>query len=273
MDIGTAKPTRVERSGVPHHLLDVWPITKSAAVAEYQALAALARSRRSTAAAALPILVGGSGLYLRGVLDELTFPGESPADPSPTGRRAGRGRAGARCTRGWPSSTRRRPRRSCRRTAGGSCARSRSSSSPAGRSSRPCRRSSITRIRSSSASIAPTSTIGSSAGSTAMMAAGLLDEVRGLLPAGLRDSPTAGKALGYAQLLACLDDDGAGARRPGRGGRRHGPRHPAIRAPAAVLVSPRPPHPLARRRRAGSIGARAGRRPSYAGGGDGRCEW
>jgi tRNA dimethylallyltransferase len=42
----------------------------------------------------------------------------------------------------------------------------------------------------------------------AMMAAGLLDEVRALLPLGLRASPTAGKALGYAQLLACLDDDG-----------------------------------------------------------------
>jgi tRNA dimethylallyltransferase len=41
-----------------------------------------------------------------------------------------------------------------------------------------------------------------------MVARGLVDEVRGLLPAGLRDSPTAGKALGYAQLLAVLDDTG-----------------------------------------------------------------
>ena len=41
-----------------------------------------------------------------------------------------------------------------------------------------------------------------------MMAAGFLDEVRALLPAGLRASPTAGKALGYAQLLGCLDDAG-----------------------------------------------------------------
>src|SRR5699024_2294792 len=41
-----------------------------------------------------------------------------------------------------------------------------------------------------------------------MMRCGLMDEVRGLLPAGLRTSPTAGKALGYAQLLACLDDSG-----------------------------------------------------------------
>jgi tRNA dimethylallyltransferase len=77
MDIGTAKVPRDERGGVPHHLLDVWPISKSAAVAEYQAMARAAideirgRSR-------LPVLVGGSGLYLRGALDRLEFPGESP---------------------------------------------------------------------------------------------------------------------------------------------------------------------------------------------------
>jgi tRNA dimethylallyltransferase len=41
-----------------------------------------------------------------------------------------------------------------------------------------------------------------------MMRLGFLDEVRALLPAGLRASPTAGKALGYAQLLAVLDEDG-----------------------------------------------------------------
>jgi tRNA dimethylallyltransferase len=41
-----------------------------------------------------------------------------------------------------------------------------------------------------------------------MMAAGFVDEVRRLLPAGLRESPTAGKALGYAQLLDVLDDGG-----------------------------------------------------------------
>jgi tRNA dimethylallyltransferase len=41
-----------------------------------------------------------------------------------------------------------------------------------------------------------------------MMELGLVDEIRALLPAGLRSSPTAGKALGYAQLLAVLDDDG-----------------------------------------------------------------
>jgi len=76
MDIGTAKLAPEERGGVPHHLIDVWPIAKSAAVAEYQAMARAAiadiRGRGEVA-----VLVGGSGLYVRGTLDKLDFPGES----------------------------------------------------------------------------------------------------------------------------------------------------------------------------------------------------
>ena len=77
MDIGTAKPGPAERRGVPHHLLDVWEVTERASVAEYQRLARaaidalLARGR-------LPVLVGGSGLYVRAVLDDLDFPGTDP---------------------------------------------------------------------------------------------------------------------------------------------------------------------------------------------------
>jgi len=75
MDIGTAKLTPTERRGVPHHLLDVWPVTEPASVAAYQVLARrtvddlLARDR-------VPVVVGGSGLYVRAVLDDLRFPGE-----------------------------------------------------------------------------------------------------------------------------------------------------------------------------------------------------
>jgi tRNA dimethylallyltransferase len=77
MDIGTAKLTPAERRGVPHHLLDVWPVTETASVAAYQSLAraavasVLARGR-------VPVLVGGSGLYVRAVLDDLRFPGTDP---------------------------------------------------------------------------------------------------------------------------------------------------------------------------------------------------
>jgi tRNA dimethylallyltransferase len=78
MDIGTAKLTPAERQGVPHHVLDIWDVTVAASVAEYQRLArqavadVAARSR-------VPVLVGGSGLYVRAVLEEFAFPGTDPA--------------------------------------------------------------------------------------------------------------------------------------------------------------------------------------------------
>ncbi len=77
MDIGTAKLTMSERAGVPHHLLDIWPVTQAASVSEYQVLARNAiddiRLRGRT-----PILVGGSGLYVRAAIDKLQFPGTDP---------------------------------------------------------------------------------------------------------------------------------------------------------------------------------------------------
>ena len=78
MDIGTAKLTVPERAGVPNHLLDVWPITRTANVAEYQTLAR-AEIERLREAGRTPVLVGGSGLYLRASLDEFEFPGTDPA--------------------------------------------------------------------------------------------------------------------------------------------------------------------------------------------------
>ncbi|WP_372493756.1 tRNA (adenosine(37)-N6)-dimethylallyltransferase MiaA [Micromonospora alfalfae] len=78
MDIGTAKLTVAERDGVPHHLLDIWEVTEPASVAEYQRLARtaiddiLSRGR-------VPLLVGGSGLYVRAVLERFEFPGTDAA--------------------------------------------------------------------------------------------------------------------------------------------------------------------------------------------------
>ena len=74
MDIGTAKPDDAERGGVPHHLLDLWHVRQPASVAEYRDLAR-AEIDRLRAAGTVPLLVGGSGLYVRAVLDELDFPG------------------------------------------------------------------------------------------------------------------------------------------------------------------------------------------------------
>ncbi|MFG2502029.1 tRNA (adenosine(37)-N6)-dimethylallyltransferase MiaA [Streptomyces sp. NPDC048441] len=78
MDIGTAKLTLEERDSVPHHLLDVWDVTEAASVAEYQKLAR-AEIDRLLADGRWPILVGGSGLYVRGAVDHLEFPGTDPA--------------------------------------------------------------------------------------------------------------------------------------------------------------------------------------------------
>ncbi|RSS74790.1 tRNA (adenosine(37)-N6)-dimethylallyltransferase MiaA [Streptomyces sp. WAC06614] len=78
MDIGTAKLTTEERGGVPHHLLDVWDVTVTASVAEYQRLAR-AEIDRLLAEGRTPVLVGGSGLYVRGALDPMEFPGTDPA--------------------------------------------------------------------------------------------------------------------------------------------------------------------------------------------------
>jgi tRNA dimethylallyltransferase len=77
MDIGTAKVTDDERRGVPHHLLDVLDVTETASVAAYQR-EARATVERLLGENRVPILVGGSGLYVRAVLDELDFPGTDP---------------------------------------------------------------------------------------------------------------------------------------------------------------------------------------------------
>jgi tRNA dimethylallyltransferase len=206
MDIGTAKLTVEERRNVPHHLLDIWPVTKSAAVAEYQALA------RQTIAdvhqrGRLPVLVGGSGLYLRGALDHLDFPGES----APIRARL------------YEELAARGPQALHARLADRDPAAAAAILPSNGR--RIVRALEVIELTGAPftarmpgfESVYDTVQIGLDRADLdervdqrvhRMMARGLLDEVRALLPHGLRDSPTAGKALGYAQLLACLDDAG-----------------------------------------------------------------
>jgi tRNA dimethylallyltransferase len=78
MDVGTAKPTPQQRAAVPHHLVDVAELDEPFSVARFQELAreaiAAIRSRGHQA-----LLVGGSGLYFRAVVDDLAFPGTDPA--------------------------------------------------------------------------------------------------------------------------------------------------------------------------------------------------
>ncbi len=74
MDVGTAKLPEAERRGIPHHLLDILEVTEPATVALFQGWARGAiddvRGRGAT-----PVLVGGSALYTRAIVDRFEFPG------------------------------------------------------------------------------------------------------------------------------------------------------------------------------------------------------
>jgi tRNA dimethylallyltransferase len=77
MDIGTAKITEEERQGIPHHLMNLLEVTEDANVAWYQEKArekiAEIHSRKKNA-----IIVGGTGLYIKAILDDLNFPDTDP---------------------------------------------------------------------------------------------------------------------------------------------------------------------------------------------------
>jgi tRNA dimethylallyltransferase len=77
MDIGTAKLSVAQRRGIPHHLLDVLDVTDEATVARYQTDARAAISG-IVERGAVPILVGGSGLYVSSVVYDFQFPGTDP---------------------------------------------------------------------------------------------------------------------------------------------------------------------------------------------------
>lgn len=78
MDIGTAKLPREERRGIPHHQLDVLEVTESATVARYQK-AASADIETLLDAGRTPVIVGGSMMYVQGLLDDWRFPATDPA--------------------------------------------------------------------------------------------------------------------------------------------------------------------------------------------------
>ena len=77
MDIGTATPAAAEQAEVPHHLIDLVDVSEEFAVAELQERAA-AVIDEIRGRGGVPVLVGGTGLYVRAVIDELRIPGRYP---------------------------------------------------------------------------------------------------------------------------------------------------------------------------------------------------
>ncbi|EOD70514.1 tRNA (adenosine(37)-N6)-dimethylallyltransferase MiaA [Amycolatopsis vancoresmycina] len=209
MDIGTAKATEAERRGVPHHLLDVLDVTETASVAVYQR-DARAEIERLLAAGRVPVLAGGSGLYVQAVLDDLRFPGTDPAvrarldaEAAELGTAALYTRLGDRdpvaAAAILPTNTRRivralevieitgEPFSANLPTPGAA----RYGTVLIGVDREPAELDERVdeRVRR-------------------MFAAGLVDEVRELEQRGLREGKTAARALGYQQVLAELDGEG-----------------------------------------------------------------
>ncbi|MFC4115745.1 tRNA (adenosine(37)-N6)-dimethylallyltransferase MiaA [Nonomuraea zeae] len=203
MDIGTAKLTPAEQRGVPHHLLDVWDVTVTASVAEYQRLA-----RAVIDAVEVPVLVGGSGLYVRAAIDELEFPGTDPEirarleselaerGPAPLYERL-REQDPAAAAAILPSNGRRIVR----------------ALEVIEHSGRP-----FSATMPSYDAVYPSVQIGLDVPRPElderiavrverMWAAGLVDEVRTLLGKGLAEGRTAGRALGYAQVIRFLEGE------------------------------------------------------------------
>ncbi|HEX9339467.1 MAG TPA: tRNA (adenosine(37)-N6)-dimethylallyltransferase MiaA, partial [Pseudonocardiaceae bacterium] len=204
-----AKLTEADRQGVPHHLLDVLEITETASVAAYQR-----HARRIVedllAAGRTPVVVGGSGLYVSALLDDLDFPGTEPAirarletELAALGaatlyaRLAGLDPVAADAI--LPGNGRRIVRALEVIELTG---RPFSASMP-----RPGPARYDTVLIGLDRDTAELDERIEQRVDT-MFAHGLVAEVRALLPLGLRDGRTASRALGYQQVLAALDGDG-----------------------------------------------------------------
>ncbi|OBK82557.1 tRNA (adenosine(37)-N6)-dimethylallyltransferase MiaA [Mycolicibacter heraklionensis] len=217
MDIGTAKLPPGERGGIPHHQLDVLDVVQTATVARYQQAAA-ADVEAIMGRGAVPIIVGGSMLYLQALLDDWSFPATDPVVRARYEQRLAEVGVAALHAE----------------LAGADPAAAAAILPSDGR--RIVRALEVVELTGQPfAASAPT--IGAPRWDTVilgldcdtailderlavrtdtMFAQGLVAEVQGLLRAGLRDGVTAARALGYAQVIAELDagGDGAGAQEP-----------------------------------------------------------
>jgi tRNA dimethylallyltransferase len=209
MDIGTAKLPVQQRHGVPHHLLDVLDVTETASVAAYQRHAsAVIEDVRSRGL--VPILAGGSGLYVTAVLDELTFPGTDAglrgaleAELTRVGAVALHERLAeldpAAATAILPSNGRRIVRALEVIELTG-----RPFSAFLPEPGRPLHGAVLVGIDCDTTELDRRI----ARRVEQMFACGLVEEVRRLLALGLRKGRTASRALGYRQVMAALDGEG-----------------------------------------------------------------
>ncbi|MBG6057461.1 tRNA dimethylallyltransferase [Cryobacterium sp. MP_M5] len=205
MDIGTAKLPMSERRGIPHHLLDVLAVTDEATVARYQ-VEARAAITGIIGRGAVPILVGGSGLYVSSVVFDFQFPGTDPVL---------RARLEAELAEQGPGAL------YARLKAVDPVAAARIGASNGRRLVRALEVVELTGAPHAAALPGepvywrPAVTVGLRAPRdeltarldarvTAMWAAGLPDEVEALIPAGIETGITASRAIGYAQALGQL---------------------------------------------------------------------
>lgn len=209
MDIGTAKLPVDARRGIPHHQLDVLDVTETATVARYQGAAA-ADVEAIAARGALPIIVGGSMLYIQSLLDDWSFPATDPAVRARWEQRLaeiGVGGLHAELARRDPAAAASILPTDARRTV---------------------RALEVVELTGQPfAASAPqigaprwdTAIVGLDCDTTllderlarrtaSMFDQGLVGEVIALLDRGLRDGVTASRALGYAQVLTALDAGG-----------------------------------------------------------------
>jgi len=207
MDIGTAKEPEAARRGVPHHLLDIWPVTQTANVAEYAKLARTAIDE-IIARGRVPVLAGGSGLYVRAALDDLDFPGTDEAIRASLEEelaRVGAAALHARLARLDPAAAAAILPGNGRRIVRALevieiSGRPFAATMPAFTENRPAVQIGLTLPR-------PELDQRIGARVDRMWEAGLEAEVRGLAAQGLRDGKTASRALGYQQLLRYLDGE------------------------------------------------------------------
>ena len=206
MDIGTAKLPPAERRGIAHHLLDVLDVVDTATVASYQ------RDARAAVHGILerghtPVLVGGSGLYIQSVIDDMAFPATDPLVRTRLEgdlQRLGVGRLfrilldrdPAAATAIGPANGRKIVRALEVIEITG-----RPFTATLPRWGRPRYGAVLLRLDRPNAELDQRL----EDRVRAMVAAGFLDEVRALDAAGLRRGVTASRALGYAPLLAVLD--------------------------------------------------------------------